>query len=122
MMPAAMIETKTSRSSAARFFNLFKRILILLIIATLIGWLLNRTASRFQNGTQPAGFARGVLHGALMPLALPNLLVGQDVTIYAVNNTGRTYKLGYTTGVNGCGAIFFGFFFWRVNRWKKKKF
>ncbi len=122
MMAAEMIETKTSQNSAPRFFNIFKRILTLLIIATLIGWLLNRTASHFQNGTQPAGFVRGVLHGALMPLAMPNLLVGQDVTIYAANNTGRTYKLGYTTGVNGCGAIFFGFFFWRVNRWKKKKF
>lgn len=67
----------------------------------------------------PAGFARGMVHGAMMPCALPNLLVGKDVTIYAVENTGRTYKLGYTVGVNGCGAIFFGVFFWRVNRWRK---
>jgi len=55
-----------------------------------------------------------------MPCALPNLLVGNDVAIYAENNTGRTYKLGYTVGVNGCGAIFFGIFFWRVNRWRKR--
>jgi len=58
-----------------------------------------------QTGPNPAPrvFGRGVLHGALMPGALPNLLVGKDVTIYAPNNTGRTYKLGYTVGVNGCG-------------------
>ena len=48
--------------------------------------------------------SRGVLHGALMPLAWPNLLLGRDVTIYATDNTGRLYKLGYTLGVNGCGA------------------
>ena len=55
----------------------------------------------------------------LMPAALPNLLVGSDVVIYAQNNTGVSYKLGYTMGVNVCGAVFFGFFFWRLNRWRK---
>ncbi len=55
-----------------------------------------------------------------MPAALPNLLMGNDVPIYAEKNTGCTYKLGYTAGVNGCGLLFFGFFFWRVNRWRKK--
>ena len=51
-----------------------------------------------------------------MPMALPNLLVGRDVSIYSPNNTGVPYKLGYTAGVNVCGAIFFGFFYWRLNR------
>ena len=55
-----------------------------------------------------------------MPMSMPNLLAGQDITIYSQNNTGVSYKLGYTAGVNGCGAIFFGVFFWRVNRWKGK--
>ena len=60
-----------------------------------------------------------MLHGALMPMSLPNLLVGDDVPVYAPNNTGRTYKLGYAAGVNVCGLIFFGFFFWRIRRWKE---
>lgn len=54
-----------------------------------------------------------------MPMSMPNLLVGRDVTIYSAHNTGVSYKLGYTAGVNGCGAIFFGFLFWRLNRWRK---
>ena len=54
-----------------------------------------------------------------MPMAMPNLLVGRDVMIYSQNNTGVMYKLGYTAGVNGCGAIFFGVLFWRVNRLKR---
>ena len=73
-----------------------------------------------SKSTAPAGFGRGMLQGALMPAALPNLLVGNDVVIYAPNNTGRTYKLGYTCGVNACGAIFFGWFFWRVSRWRRE--
>jgi hypothetical protein len=59
------------------------------------------------------------MQGALMPCALPNLLVGHDVVIYSQDNTGVSYKLGYTCGVNACGAVFFGVFFWRLNRWRK---
>ena len=51
--------------------------------------------------------------------AAANLLFGRDVTIYAPNNNGVSYKLGYTVGVNSCGAIFFGFFFWRLRRLKR---
>lgn len=54
-----------------------------------------------------------------MPMSMPNLLVGRDITIYSSHNTGVRYKLGYTAGVNGCGAIFFGVLFWRLNRWRK---
>lgn len=96
------------------------RVLSILLVAVVIGCV-TRCLIYVSNRTPgPAGFARGIVHGALMPCALPNLLVGNDVTIYAAENTGRTYKLGYTIGVNGCGAIFFGFFFWRLNRWRKR--
>lgn len=62
----------------------------------------------FHATAEPAGFARGVLHGALMPMALPALLAGQDVPIYAEANTGRPYKLGYIVGINACGLVVFG--------------
>ena len=54
-----------------------------------------------------------------MPAALPNLLVGYDVAIYTTRNNGVFYKLGYTLGVNACGALFFGMFYWRLNRWRQ---
>jgi len=59
------------------------------------------------------GFRYGVVHGGLMPMALPSLLMGQDVEIFASNNSGRGYKLGYIVGINLCGLIFFGSAFWR---------
>ena len=67
---------------------------------------------------QPAGFCWGFVHGALMPAALPTLCTGRDVTIYAPHNTGVSYKLGYTMGVNGCGALFFGLAFLRPRNTK----
>jgi hypothetical protein len=85
-----------------------------------IGAFLNKTANPQFRGDEPAGFGLGIVHGALMPLALPRLAFGSDVTIYAIHNTGRTYHLGYTLGVNLCGALFFGFSFWWYSRaWKQ---
>jgi hypothetical protein len=92
-------------------------VLVAVVLSGALGWVMS--ASNHTNG--PAGFSRGIVHGALMPAALPRLLIGQDVSIYAPENTGRTYKLGYTVGVNGCGAIFFGINFWRLNRWRGKR-
>jgi len=97
------------------------RLILVLGVALAIGSVLNRIANRMENDSRrPAGFFRGVAQGALMPLAFPNLLIGRDIPIYAAQNTGRTYKLGYTAGVNGCGAIFFGLFFWRLHRLRKR--
>jgi hypothetical protein len=95
------------------------RLLGLVALAGLIGWTLQRSAKTLNADQRPAGFGRGVLHGALMPIALPNLLVGNDVPIYATHNTGVPYKLGYTLGVNGCGALFFGLFYWRLHRLRR---
>ncbi len=97
------------------------RLGLFVLLALTIGTALSRIAGQVEGeGQAPAGFVRGVAQGALMPLALPNLLVGRDVPIYASRNTGRFYKLGYTVGVNGCGAIFFGLLYWRLNRLRKR--
>jgi len=97
------------------------RIACILAVAACIAFGLNRSSARLNHDLRPAGFVKGMIQGALMPLSLPNLVLGNDVTIYAPNNTGRTYKLGYSLGVNLCGAVFFGFFFWRVAQWGKKR-
>ena len=114
-----MSDTPKMNSFARRVLQILKRVLMIVAVAFCIGLILNQIARSLEKSHQPAGFARGLLQGALMPMAMPNLLVGNNVTIYAENNTGVTYKLGYTTGVNSCGTIFFGFFFWRLRRLKK---
>jgi len=104
-----------------RITKFIMRALLLLAVAACLGWGLNHSAATLNRDLRPAGFGRGMVHGALMPLALPNLLAGYDVAIYAVINNGRFYKLGYTLGVNLCGLVFFGLFFWRVRRWTAKR-
>lgn len=103
-----------------RLLRILCRLVIILAVGFTIGWTLNRVHDAFEKRAEPAGFPRGFLQGALMPMTMPNLIFGRDVAIYATNNTGRTYKLGYTMGVNASGLIFFGIFFWRLRRLRKE--
>jgi len=80
------------------------------------GW----AAPRYYQPDYVAGFYTGLLEGALMPAALPGLLGGHDVPIYAPNNVGRGYKIGYILGLNTCGTFFFGVAFWQPRRRRKK--
>ena len=117
-MPDTQAKVSSPLQTGAK---LLRRLLVLFAVATAFTWVLNHSSTAVKSDAPPAGFAQGKLHGALMPGALPHLLLGEDVAIYAIHNSGRQYKLGYTVGVNGCGALFFGIFFWRVNRWMKRR-
>ncbi|HZM04701.1 MAG TPA: hypothetical protein VFC44_16975 [Candidatus Saccharimonadales bacterium] len=92
----------------------------IIIFGCLIGWVLNHTA-RPGSTKAPAGFWLGMLHGAIMPCTVPNLVAGFNIDIYAPNNTGLTYKLGYACGVNACGLVFFGFLFLQITQWREKR-
>lgn len=83
------------------------------LMGLLLGFSYGRAAPRFYRPETVAGFPLGMLHGALMPGAFPALLAGNNVPIFADNNSGRTYKLGYIVGINLCGLLFFGFAFSR---------
>ena len=76
------------------------------------GW----ASPRYYRPDYVAGFHTGLLEGALMPAALPGLLMGNDLPIYAPNNVGRGYKIGYIVGLNACGTLFFGVAFWQPRR------
>jgi hypothetical protein len=114
-----MSDTQVKVPKAHMVWNIARRIGSFLLLAALIGTTLNYVSASLERNANPAGFVRGIIQGALMPMSLPNLLVGRDVTIYSQNNTGVTYKIGYTTGVNGCGALFFGLVFWRFGRLRR---
>jgi hypothetical protein len=77
----------------------------------LLGFAYDWAAPRFYHSEQAPGFPMALLHGALMPVALPSLLMGKDVPIYSPAATGRIYKIGYICGINLCGLLFFGLMF-----------
>jgi hypothetical protein len=112
---------REKRSRTRILLMILRRLAFLVALGFAIGWMMNRAETALAKRAEPAGFVRGVVQGILMPITMPNHFVGNDVAIYAANNTGRTYKMGYTLGVNSCGLIFFGFFFWRVRRMMKRR-
>lgn len=83
-----------------------------LVLVFLQAW----AAPRFYRPDRTADFYVGLLEGALMPAALPGLLAGHDLPIYAPNNSGRGYNIGYITGINVCGTLFFGIAFWHPRK------
>jgi hypothetical protein len=86
------------------------------VLAALQGW----AAKNSYKPENVADFKMGILHGILMPAAFPALVGGHDMPIYASNNTGRNYKIGYILGLNTCGTMFFAIAFWhpRGLKWK----
>ncbi len=85
-------------------------------VGLLLGAVYSWAGPRLYPAGAAFGFGWGMAHGASMPLALPALVLGRDVPIYAEPNTGRGYKLGYIAGINLCGLVVFGGAFWRPRR------
>jgi glycosyltransferase involved in cell wall biosynthesis len=100
--------------------NAAKSIVQLVIVSIIVGYIFNHTAKP-DSTKEPAGFFLGMLHGALCPCALPNLAAGFDVPIYAANNVGRMYKLGYAAGINVCGIFFFALLYSQISLWFSKR-
>lgn len=51
------------------------------------------------------GFLYGLLHGFITPVSFIASLFKDDVAIYAVNNTGTLYDLGFLLGSSGWGFL-----------------
>ena len=92
------------------------KIAILILLGVLLGVGQGWAASRFYSPERVAGFHVGLMEGFLMPAALPSLLMGKDLPIYAPNNIGRGYNIGFLLGINFCGTLFFGVAFWRPRK------
>ena len=112
-MAAPLSSQVPAPASASWVKRLARKAASLVLLGLLMGFGYDWAAPRFYGPERVPGFRLGILHGALMPVALPSLLLGKDVPIYADRNQGRIYKLGYIAGINACGFMFFGLAFWR---------
>lgn len=110
-MSSDTITDASARPESSRLKRWLTKALSLTLVGLIFGFAYGWAAPRlYQPEVQP-GFWLGTVHGALMPIALPSLLLGKDVPIYAPRGTGRLYKLGYIAGINLCGLVFFGLAF-----------
>ena len=56
---------------------------------------------------QRYGFLFGIIHGVLFYPAVISKVLGMDFDLYAQNNTGTFYWIGYAIGVFGFGGGIF---------------
>ncbi|MBU6410822.1 MAG: hypothetical protein KGR98_10595, partial [Verrucomicrobia bacterium] len=103
----------TTPARPAKVKAIAVKIVSLSALALALGLAQNWATARHYKPDRVAGFYTGILQGMLMPAALPGLLLGKDLTIYATHNSGRAYNIGYILGVNACGTLFFGLAFWQ---------
>ena len=89
------------------------KFILLTILSVSMGVAQGWAAARTYKPTYEAGFETGLLHGILMPAALPGLVMGQPLQIYAPHNSGNPYNIGFILGINACGTVFFGIAFWQ---------
>src|SRR6478735_6033428 len=97
-------EQKTAPVVPSKWRHWTKTVLLvklrLVIAGILLGYLYAWASPLVYPKDRPLGFAFGFAHGGLMPMALPSLVIGKNVPIFAENNNGRLYKLGYICGIN----------------------
>jgi len=122
-MLCRMAEPVPAQVTASARPSMKKVIIIKIIILTAfsfgLGFAHNWASSRYYQPDYVAGFHTGLLEGAVMPAALPGLVMGHDLPIYAPNNLGRPYKIGYILGLNTCGTFYFGIAFYQPRRFRR---
>ncbi len=88
-------------------FSFYRSIFILILLLILTSVLFTGCMPNTTNYTvdSPAGFFSGIWHGWIAPISLIMSFFG-DGGIYAVNNTGFPYDLGfYLSIVSGFGGL-----------------
>ena len=106
------LNQNATSTSSPRWRQQAIKIAALTLFSVALGFGYDRAAPRTYGPERVAGFFTGMMHGALMPAALPTLVFGKDLPIYAQNNVGRGYNIGFILGLNTCGTLFFGLAFW----------
>lgn len=83
------------------FPNLFLAMILLLLISSCAE---NVSVEECIEGT-PYGFLGGLWHGLIAPIGLVVGFFDDEVTMFAANNNGNWYALGFLLGSGGWGLL-----------------
>lgn len=78
---------------------------LLMVVVVLSGCAQNESVEACLTGHQ-YGFFGGLWHGFIAPFDFIGMLFNKEITLYAQNNNGGLYALGFLLGSGGWG--FFG--------------
>lgn len=86
-------------------FNLATRLLLLFALSTLLFSCAGTEPVQACLEGKQYGFFSGLLHGFITPISFITSLFKDDVSIYAVNNSGAWYDAGFLIGSSGWGFM-----------------
>lgn len=79
----------------------FRNLLLLLLSIVLVTSCADPVVIEQCVTDEPYGFWSGIWHGFIIWFSFIGSLFCDDITIYAVNNTGGWYDFGFMIGVTG---------------------
>jgi len=82
-----------------------KYLVVLLALLVMLSGCADKIDVVFPAGAHQYGFFYGLLHGFIAPFSLLGMLFGADVVVFAANNTGFFYSLGFLLGSGGWGVL-----------------
>jgi len=83
---------------------IFKLLLAVIIILLFTGCAANESVEACLTGHK-YGFIGGLWHGFIAPFGFIGMLFNSDITMYAQNNNGGFYALGFLLGGGGWGFL-----------------
>ena len=104
---------------------IFKLPLFVVVIVLFTGCAVNESVDACLTGHE-YGFLGGLWHGFIAPFDFIGMLFNKNITMYAQNNNGGLYALGFLLGSGGWG--FFGskgarkFKVYQYNNYRSNKF
>ena len=81
--------------------KLWKSILLSILILSLFVSCADTVPYEVLVNDAPYGFWGGLWHGICFPISFIGSVFMEDVSIYAINNTGGWYDFGFWLGVGG---------------------
>ena len=85
--------------------KLISGMVVLLVILLIFSACSNNESIKACLDGRSYGFWNGLWHGIIAPVDLIGMLFRDDVTIYAQNNNGAWYGLGFLIGSGGWGFM-----------------
>jgi hypothetical protein len=79
-------------------------VIVLIILVLFSGCANKETVDACLTG-HTYGFLGGLWHGIIAPIDFIGMLIRRDVTMYAQNNNGAWYAIGFLIGSGGWGFL-----------------
>ncbi len=78
---------------------------LFVFVLLLVSSCATRLALEMPENSYESGFISGIWHGFIAPFSLIGMLFDSEIAVFATNNSGFFYALGFLIGSGGWGIL-----------------